>query len=157
MTGIIDPLERPCCFLAAATPPWPLNRVAECNSARCSHRFASAPPENCRPTTAVAFPSAASCVHIRDRGRIRASTTTTTTFFQREGRGERDKKEGKYRVVVKLNGMRRCNFYTRYADRAIKNFIPRWIYGWPNGSWFIGSFYRNTFCLDKKLASASTA
>lgn len=31
----------------------PLNRVAECNSARCSHRFASAPPENCkRPTNA---------------------------------------------------------------------------------------------------------
>lgn len=25
--------------------------------------------------------------------------------------------------------MRRCNFYTRYADRAIKNFIPRWMYG----------------------------
>lgn len=71
----------------------------------------------------------------------RVETSTTTTFFRRGGEG--DKKEGKYRVVVKLNGTRRCNFYTRYADGAIKNFIPRWDIWMSNGSRFIGRFYRN--------------
>lgn len=109
MTGIIDPLERPCCFLAAATPP---SRLIVSQNAILREVFASirvGAAGKLRPTRAatLAFPSVSPPVYIRDC--IRASTTTTTTTTRKvfpNGRGGEDKKEGKYHVVVKPNGMR---------------------------------------------------
>lgn len=131
MTGIIDPLERPCCFLAAATPPCRLivSQNAIPRGVRIDSRRRRRKIANARQTHD-------SRVSIGKPHSTRVETSTTTTFFRRGG-------EGKYRVVVKLNGTRRCNFYTRYADGAIKNFIPRWDIWMSNGSRFIGRFYRN--------------
>lgn len=116
MTGIIDPLERPCCFLAAATPPCRL--IVSQNAIPRGVRIDSRRRRRKIAPDTIAFPSRSYSRSWRERGRTRSDDDVFP-----------DKKGGKYRLVVKLNGMRRCNFYTRYADRAIKNFIPRWMYG----------------------------
>ena len=56
-----------CNWSIRASPLFPgraceFNRVAECNSARCSHWFASAPPENCSRRDSLFSSSPRCCV-----------------------------------------------------------------------------------------------